>query len=58
MLLPLRVGVVPGNPKARARLPTSADTAHAPKNMIRAMTTVNTSENVNGIGMRFDVPNL
>ncbi len=58
MLLPLRVGVVPGKPKARVRLPTSADTAHAPKNMIRAMTTVNTSENVSGIGIRFDVSKM
>ncbi len=58
MLLPLRVGVVPGRPKARVRCPVSADTAHAPKKIIRAMTTASTSENVSGTGMRFEVVNL
>ena len=50
--------MVPGRPKARVRWPTSADTAHAPKNMIRAMTTASTIENVSGTGMRLDLVNL
>jgi hypothetical protein len=57
-LLPLNVGVVPGRPKARVRLPTSADTAQAPKNMIRAMTKANTSEKASGTGMRLVLINL
>ena len=51
-LLPLRVGIVPGRPKAKVRwLPTSADTAHAPKKMVRARTKASTTENVSVIGI-------
>ena len=57
-LLPLRVGLVPGSPKARVRWAVSADTAQAPKNMIRAMTMAKTTENVSGTGMRLVVLKL
>ena len=51
--------VVPGRPKARVRwLPTSADAAQAPKNMIRARTIASTNENASGTGTRVDVLKL
>ncbi len=51
--------MVPGRPKARVRwLPTSADAAQAPKNMIRARTIASTNENASGTGTRLDVLKL
>jgi len=58
-LPPSRVGIVPGRPKARVRCPpTSADTAHAPKNTIRVRTTTSTREKINGTGNRLEAIKL
>jgi hypothetical protein len=50
---PDRAGVVPGRPNASERWSlTSAETAHAPKKMIKATVTAMTTENVRGTGNR------